>query len=142
MKNQLTSEYGGIPQTAAYYRDRGIKWVEIGDSNYGKGSSREHAALESRYLGGLTIIVNAGGRSDDDREAGDLRVWQELGYGDGTLGRVGEIGFVYSFIEGQIEWFKAGSALNLERVLKLPLVSIMLTEHCLADSEAGKGQFN
>jgi aconitate hydratase len=46
VKNQITGEYGGVPQTAAYYRDHGIKWVVIGDHNYGEGSSREHAALE------------------------------------------------------------------------------------------------
>jgi aconitate hydratase len=59
VKNQITGEYGGVPQTAAYYRDRGIKWVVIGDHNYGEGSSREHAALEPRFLGGLAIITRS-----------------------------------------------------------------------------------
>jgi aconitate hydratase len=59
VKNQITGEWSGVPQTAAYYRDHGIKWVVIGDSNYGEGSSREHAALEPRYLGGLAIIVKS-----------------------------------------------------------------------------------
>ena len=58
-QNLETGEWGTIPMTAAYYRDRGIKWVVIGDSNYGEGSSREHAALEPRYLGGLAIIVRS-----------------------------------------------------------------------------------
>src|SRR6202050_4406208 len=59
IKNQVTSEWGPVPQVAAYYRDHGIKWVVIGDHNYGEGSSREHAALEPRYLGGLAIIVRS-----------------------------------------------------------------------------------
>lgn len=59
IKNQITSEYGAVPEVAAYYRDKGIKWVVIGDHNYGEGSSREHAALEPRYLGGLAIIVRS-----------------------------------------------------------------------------------
>ncbi|KAG2114964.1 Aconitase/3-isopropylmalate dehydratase [Suillus cothurnatus] len=59
VKSQITDEYGTVPQTAAYYRDKGIKWVVIGDSNYGEGSSCEHAALEPRYLGGLAIITRS-----------------------------------------------------------------------------------
>lgn len=59
VQNQETGEWGGVPATAAYYRDRGIKWVVIGDHNYGEGSSREHAALEPRYLGGLAIIAKS-----------------------------------------------------------------------------------
>ena len=59
VKNQITGEYGAVPQTAAYYRDHGIKWVVIGDHNYGEGSSREHAALEPRFLGGLAVITRS-----------------------------------------------------------------------------------
>ncbi len=59
MKNQITGEWAGVPQVGAYYRDHGIKWVVVGDHNYGEGSSREHAALEPRYLGGLAIIVRS-----------------------------------------------------------------------------------
>lgn len=59
MKNQITGEFGAVPQTAAFYRDRGIKWVVVGDHNYGEGSSREHAALEPRFLGGLAIITRS-----------------------------------------------------------------------------------
>ena len=59
IKNQFTGEYAGVPQVAADYRGRGVKWVVIGDSNYGEGSSREHAALEPRFLGGLAIIVRS-----------------------------------------------------------------------------------
>lgn len=59
VKNQFTGEYGAVPQIAADYKNRGVKWVVIGDHNYGEGSSREHAALEPRYLGGLAIIVRS-----------------------------------------------------------------------------------
>lgn len=59
IKNQLTSEYGTVPEVAAYYRDHGLKWVVIGDHNYGEGSSREHAALEPRFMGGLAIITRS-----------------------------------------------------------------------------------
>ena len=59
VKNQFTGEYDGVPQTAIEYRNKGVKWVVIGDHNYGEGSSREHAALEPRYLGGLAIIVRS-----------------------------------------------------------------------------------
>ena len=57
IKNQITGEWGGIPQTAASYCDQGIKRVVIGDHNYSEGSSCEHAALEPRFLGGLAVIT-------------------------------------------------------------------------------------
>lgn len=59
VKNCLTSEYGSVPDTARYYKSKGLKWVVIGDENYGEGSSREHAALEPRHLGGRAIIVKS-----------------------------------------------------------------------------------
>jgi aconitate hydratase len=59
VKNQLTGEYGPVPDTARYYKAQGVKWVVVGDSNYGEGSSREHAALEPRHLGGVAIIVRS-----------------------------------------------------------------------------------
>lgn len=59
VQNQNTGEWGGVPQTAQAYKDQGIKWVVIGDHNYGEGSSREHAALEPRFLGGLAIITRS-----------------------------------------------------------------------------------
>jgi aconitate hydratase len=73
VKNQVTGEYGAVPATARDYKAKGtqtysfpnsilmtgIKWVVIGDENYGEGSSREHAALEPRYLNGAAIIVKS-----------------------------------------------------------------------------------
>jgi len=143
VQNQLTGEWGGVPQVAADYRDKGIKWVVIGDSNYGEGSSREHAALEPRYLGGLAIIVRSFARihetnlkkqgmlaltfvdpADYDKiqpdDKVDLLGLKEFAPGKNfTLvakhkdGSKDEIELAHSFNQGQIEWFKAGSALNL-----------------------------
>ena len=59
VKNQETGVYGGVPDVAKQYKDVGINWVVFGDENYGEGSSREHAALEPRFLGGRAIIVKS-----------------------------------------------------------------------------------
>lgn len=169
VRNQMTGGWDGVPQTAAYYRDRGIKWVVIGDSNYGEGSSREHAALEPRYLGGLAIIVKSFARihetnlkkqgmlaltfanpDDYDKVRPDDRVTikgletfapgknltAELKHPDGTKE---EIELAHSFNEGQIEWFKAGSALNLVCVL---LLSIRIYAHRVFPQMAKKAKGN
>ena len=57
--NHVTGGEGGVPEVAKQYKDAGIKWVVVGDENYGEGSSREHAALEPRFLGGSAIIVKS-----------------------------------------------------------------------------------
>ncbi len=59
LKNLETGEYAGVPEVARAYRDQGVRWVVVGDENYGEGSSREHAALEPRFLGGTAIIVKS-----------------------------------------------------------------------------------
>lgn len=59
VKNFITGEFGAVPATARDYKKRGIPWIVIGDWNYGEGSSREHAALEPRHLGGLAIITRS-----------------------------------------------------------------------------------
>ncbi|RKP31700.1 aconitate hydratase mitochondrial precursor [Metschnikowia bicuspidata] len=59
VKNHYTGEYKSVPDTASDYRDAGRKWVVIGDENFGEGSSREHAALEPRFLGGFAIITKS-----------------------------------------------------------------------------------
>jgi aconitate hydratase len=59
VKNQDTGAMGGVPEIAKQYKDAGVKWCVVGDENYGEGSSREHAALEPRFLGGATIIVKS-----------------------------------------------------------------------------------
>lgn len=59
VKNQLTGEWGGVPDTARAYKAECLPWVVFGDDNYGEGSSREHAALEPRHLGGRAVIVKS-----------------------------------------------------------------------------------
>ncbi|GAB1525382.1 Aconitate hydratase mitochondrial [Rhizoctonia solani] len=143
VQNLDTGKWGGVPQVAAEYRDKGVKWVVIGDHNYGEGSSREHAALEPRYLGGLAIIVRSFARihetnlkkqgmlaltfvdpADYDKirptDRVDIEGLESFAPGKNlTLvarhedGSKDKIPLAHSFNQGQIEWFKAGSALNL-----------------------------
>eukprot|EP01113_Clastostelium_recurvatum_P035962 TRINITY_DN506_c0_g1_i1.p1 TRINITY_DN506_c0_g1~~TRINITY_DN506_c0_g1_i1.p1 ORF type:complete len:791 (+),score=258.99 TRINITY_DN506_c0_g1_i1:139-2373(+) len=143
VKNQESGEFGTVPGVARDYKKRGVSWVVIGDENYGEGSSREHAALEPRHLGGRAIIVKSFARihetnlkkqgilpltfadpADYDRISGDDRI-SILGLTSLTPGKpltirvqpangkpAFEIKVNQTFNEGQIEWFKAGSALN------------------------------
>lgn len=143
VQNVLTGEWGTVPGTAVQYRDQGRPWVVIGDDNYGEGSSREHAALEPRYLGGYAIITRSFARIHETNckkqgllpltfkdpkdydlvrpdDLVDLEGVTEIAPGstitlvckhkDGSEDR---IPLQHSFNENQIEWFKAGSALNL-----------------------------
>jgi aconitate hydratase len=142
IKNILTGEYDAVPAVARDYKKNGIRWVVVGDWNYGEGSSREHAALEPRHLGGLAIITRSFARihetnlkkqgmlpltfsdpADYDKigpnDKVDLKC-TELAVGkpmtlvvhpaDG--GKAFDIKLSHTFNEGQIEWFKNGSALN------------------------------
>lgn len=59
VKNQLTGEYGGVPDTQREYKKNGILTVVVGDHNYGEGSSREHAAMQPRHLGVAAVIVKS-----------------------------------------------------------------------------------
>eukprot|EP01105_Mastigella_eilhardi_P006345 TRINITY_DN17958_c0_g1_i1.p1 TRINITY_DN17958_c0_g1~~TRINITY_DN17958_c0_g1_i1.p1 ORF type:complete len:786 (-),score=228.22 TRINITY_DN17958_c0_g1_i1:101-2365(-) len=59
VRNQLTGKDDHVPAVARYYKANNVRWVVIGDTNYGEGSSREHAALEPRHLGGAAIIVKS-----------------------------------------------------------------------------------
>lgn len=142
VKNQLTNEYGSVPDTARHYKSKGIGWVVVGEENYGEGSSREHAALEPRHLGARAIIVKSFARihetnlkkqgllpltfsnpNDYDKvqptDKIDLINLKEfapgkpvkcvLNHADGSKD---EITLNHTFNDGQIGWFKAGSALN------------------------------
>merc|ERR1739838_144143 len=142
VKNQETGEYGGVPDVGKQYRDAGINWVVFGDENYGEGSSREHAALEPRFLGGRAIIVKSFARihetnlkkqgmlpltfndkADYDLVRPDDKV-SLLGlesFAPGTQlkcllshsdGSSDTILLDHTFNDQQIDWFKAGSALN------------------------------
>ncbi|CAG0923816.1 unnamed protein product, partial [Notodromas monacha] len=142
IKNQLTGEWGGVPDVARHYKSKGLQWVAVGDENYGEGSSREHAALEPRHLGGRAIIVRSFARihetnlkkqgmlpltfadpKDYDKIQPTDRI-SLLGLKDlapgkpvqcevkHTDGKIDKVTLNHSLNSQQIEWFKAGSALN------------------------------
>ncbi|KAI9752686.1 MAG: hypothetical protein M4579_005524 [Chaenotheca gracillima] len=141
IKNFTTGEFDAVPATARDYKKKGIPWVVVGDWNYGEGSSREHAALEPRHLGGLAIITRSFARihetnlkkqgmlpltfsepADYDKINPDDKVdvmCTELAVGKPlTLrvhpkdGKAWESKLSHTFNESQIDWFKNGSALN------------------------------
>ncbi|CAO3636176.1 unnamed protein product [Cunninghamella echinulata] len=145
VKNQYTGEYKGVPETARDYKAQGVKWVVVGDENYGEGSSREHAALEPRFLNGAAIITKSFARihetnlkkqgmlpltfanpADYDKISPSDKV-DIIGLTDFQEGKPltlrlhhengssEDITLNHTFNPGQIEWFKAGSALNLMR---------------------------
>ena len=144
--NPVTGETGQeFPQIARRFKAEGLRWVVVGDNNYGEGSSREHAALSPRHLGATAIIVRSFARihesnlkkqgllaltfqdpADYDRIREDDRVsltgLKGLAPGkpvDCTLhhadGSTESLELRQTLNESQIEWFKAGSALNLIR---------------------------
>ncbi len=143
VKNQLTGEYGEVPATQRAYKAAGIGTVVVGDENYGEGSSREHAAMEPRHLGVRAILVRSFARihetnlkkqgmlgltfanpadydkvqEDDSIDILGLTTFApgqpltvRLTHADGS---VDEFPVNHTYNEGQIEWFKAGAALNL-----------------------------
>merc|ERR1711881_164365 len=59
IKNVVDGSFGGVPDVARVYKAQGLPWVVVGEENYGEGSSREHAALEPRHLGGRAVIVRS-----------------------------------------------------------------------------------
>ncbi len=59
VRNQLTGEYGSVPDVARAYKAAKVPWIVLGDENYGEGSSREHAAIEPRYLGGRAVLTRS-----------------------------------------------------------------------------------
>ena len=143
VKNQLTGAYGEVPATARYYKASGIGSIVVGDENYGEGSSREHAAMEPRFLGVRAILVKSFARihetnlkkqgmlaltfadnadydkirEDDSLDIRGLTTFAPgeqltvvLNHADGTTENIKAN---HTYNDGQIEWFKAGSALNL-----------------------------
>ena len=142
--NALTGERDqGFSAIARDYKSQGVKWVVIGDSNYGEGSSREHAALSPRLLGGAAVISRSFARihesnlkkqgllaltfSDDadyDRIREDDRIsltgLNEIKPGQPVQCTVNHsdgtsetLDLQHSYSESQLEWFRLGSALNL-----------------------------
>jgi len=143
VQNQRTGAWGPVPEVARDYKSSGLKWVIVGDHNLGEGSSREHAALEPRFLGGVAVIVKSFARihetnlkkqgvlaltfaneSDYEKIKSTDRV-SILGMNSfapkvpltARITRTDKSSFDiklnHSFNQNQIEWFKAGSALNL-----------------------------
>ena len=143
VKNQLTGEYGPVPDTARAYKAAGVPSVIVGDENYGEGSSREHAAMQPRHLGAVAVLVRSFARihetnlkkqgmlaltfadkadydkvqEDDTINFVDLTEFApekpltiELVHADGSKDAILAN---HTYNEQQIEWFKAGSALNL-----------------------------
>lgn len=143
VKNQISGEYVPVPEAAKAYRDAGMGSIVIGDENYGEGSSREHAAMEPRFMGVKVVLVRSFARihetnlkkqgmlgitfvnpSDYDKIREDDKV-DLIGLLDFKPGKTltivlhhkdgssEEFPINHSYNQNQIEWFKAGSALNV-----------------------------
>jgi len=147
VKSQITGEIGTVPDTQRAYKAAGIPTVIVGDHNYGEGSSREHAAMQPRHLGVKVVIVKSFARihetnlkkqgvlaltfadeanydkiQEDDTFnfvdladfASDKQITIEVVHADGSKDVVKGN---HTYNEAQIEWFKAGSALNLIKLM-------------------------
>lgn len=145
IKNQTDGTYGEVPAVQRLYKAAGIPTVVIGDHNYGEGSSREHAAMQPRHLGVRVVLVKSFARihetnlkkqgmlgltfdtesdydkiqEDDTFNFVDLAEFApgkqltiEIAHADGSSDTI-KVNHTYN--AGQIDWFKAGSALNLIR---------------------------
>lgn len=143
VKNQLTGEFGGVPDVARAYKAAGVKTIVVGDHNYGEGSSREHAAMEPRFLGVAAVLVKSFARIHETNlkkqgmlgltfaKESDYDLIQE----DDTINFLDldafapekplNIEFVHAdgskdvietnhtYNQAQIDWYNEGSALNL-----------------------------
>ncbi|PCH65106.1 MAG: aconitate hydratase, partial [Bacteroidetes bacterium] len=143
IKNQLTGEYDEVPKVARAYKAEGLGSIVFGEENYGEGSSREHAAMEPRHLGVRAVVVKSFARihetnlkkqgmlgltfvnpSDYDKLLED-DTFDIVGLNDFAPGKTlkivahhndgstDEFEVNHTYNTTQIEWFKAGSALNL-----------------------------
>ena len=145
VKNQLTGEYGAVPATQRAYKAAGIGSLVVGDENYGEGSSREHAAMEPRHLGVRAVLVKSFARIHETnlkkqgmlaltfantadyekiKEDDTIDILGLTSFTPGTAltlvfnhadGSKDEIKVNHSYNAQQIEWFKAGGALNIIR---------------------------
>ena len=143
--NPVTSQYDAVPSTARTLKEKGLQSVVVGDENYGEGSSREHAAMEPRHLGVRVVLVKSFARIHEtnlkkqgvlaltfaDRDDyGKIREDDQISIRGleefrpdqpltvvlhHTDGSEEQFKANHSFNENQIEWFRAGSALNLIR---------------------------
>jgi aconitate hydratase len=143
VKNQLTGEYGEVPTVQRAYKVAGVPTIVVGDSNYGEGSSREHAAMQPRHLGVRAVLVKSFARihetnlkkqgmlaltfsneadydliqEDDTMDFVDLASFApgkpltlDITHADGSCD---SIKVLHTYNAQQIDWFRAGSALNL-----------------------------
>jgi aconitate hydratase len=145
IKNQLTGEYGPVPATQRAYKAAGIGSIVVGDENYGEGSSREHAAMEPRFLGVRVVLTKSFARIhetnlkkqgmlaltfankedyDKIQEDDTVDVIGLTNFTPGTPltlvfthadGTKDEVIANHTYNQQQIEWFKAGAALNIIR---------------------------
>ena len=148
VKNSLTLNYGEVPAVQRAYKAAGIPTIVVGDHNYGEGSSREHAAMEPRHLGVTAVIVKSFARihetnlkkqgmlgltfqneadydkiqEDDTFNFIDLTSFQpgkaltlEIVH---STGKTDTILLNHTYNSSQIDWFKAGSALNLIKLME------------------------
>lgn len=145
-KNAINQKIELLAHIAREYKVRGMRWIIIGDNNYGEGSSREHAAMTPRYLGCCAVIAKSFARihetnlkkqgvlaltfgnpgdyerilEDDRISILDLQNFKEGKYLKGVIHHSNandeEIMLMHSYNSSQIKWFKAGSALNLMRM--------------------------
>ena len=145
IKSQLTGEYGAVPATQRAYKAAGIGSIVVGDENYGEGSSREHAAMEPRFLGVRAVLTKSFARIHETNlkkqgmlaltfaDKADYDKIQE----DDSIDIVGLTSFApntpltlvlnhkdgssenitvnHTYNQQQIEWFKEGAALNIIR---------------------------
>lgn len=145
VKNQITGQYGAVPDTARAYKAEGIPSIVVADENYGEGSSREHAAMEPRHLGVQVVVARSYARihetnlkkqgvlalafsnkSDYDKIKEDDTI-EIIGLQDFEAGKALTMALhhadqssdtfevKHTYNNNQIEWFKAGSALNMIR---------------------------
>ena len=145
VKNQLDGRYDTVPKTQRFYKASGVPTIVVGDENYGEGSSREHAAMEPRFLGVRAVLVRSFARihetnlkkqgmlgltfaeksdynkilEDDVLDFLDLDSFspnkQLTLLAKHTNGTQDKIFCEHTYNEAQIDWFRAGSALNLIR---------------------------
>jgi len=145
VKNQLTGEYAPVPATQRAYKAAGVGTIVVGDENYGEGSSREHAAMEPRFLGVRAILVKSFARIHETNlkkqgmlaltfaNKSDYDLIQEddsidiIGLTEFAPGQPLQLVFTHAdgskdtiqanhtYNQQQIEWFKAGAALNIIR---------------------------
>ena len=143
--NVFTSEISAYPRVARDYKARGLKWIAIGDENYGEGSSREHAAMEPRHLGAGAVLVRSFARIHETnlkkqgllpltfanpkdyekiQESDRVSIGGLTTFSPGVPlkvtvkhanGSTDSFDAKHTFSTEQIAWYKAGSALNILR---------------------------